>query len=59
MQHTTLGRTGLEHMHGQPPPSACTECGACTPRCPFGVDVETRMREAVASFESASGPGTF
>lgn len=41
------------------PASACTECGACTPRCPFGVDVVTRMREAVALFESASIPGTF
>lgn len=41
------------------PPSACTECGACTPRCPFGVDVVARMREAVALFEGASGLGTF
>ncbi len=24
----------------------CTECGACSARCPFGVDVEANMREA-------------
>jgi predicted aldo/keto reductase-like oxidoreductase len=32
--------------------SACTECGACTERCPFGVDVIRRMRQAVELFES-------
>ena len=32
--------------------SACTECGACSQRCPFGVDVVARIREAVAVFES-------
>jgi hypothetical protein len=31
--------------------SACTECGACTARCPFGVDVIARMRQAVRLFE--------
>lgn len=31
--------------------SACTECGACTTRCPFGVDVVPKMREAIALFE--------
>ena len=31
--------------------SACTECGACTMRCPFGVDVVARMWEAVRVFE--------
>jgi len=32
--------------------SACTECGACTPRCPFGVDPMARVQEAAALFES-------
>ncbi len=31
--------------------SACTGCGACTQRCPFGVDVVPRMRRAIALFE--------
>jgi hypothetical protein len=31
--------------------SACTECGACTARCPFGVDVVPRLRQAVMVFE--------
>lgn len=32
--------------------SACTECGACTKRCPFGVDVVANMQRAVAVFET-------
>jgi len=32
--------------------SACTECGACTARCPFGVDVVAKMRQAVQLFEA-------
>jgi predicted aldo/keto reductase-like oxidoreductase len=31
--------------------SACTDCGACTQRCPFGVDVVPRLQQAVAAFE--------
>ena len=31
--------------------SACTECGACVERCPFGVDVVSKMRRAVELFE--------
>jgi hypothetical protein len=30
--------------------SACTECGVCTDRCPFGVDVAANMRRAVELF---------
>ncbi|MBU0492792.1 MAG: aldo/keto reductase [Chloroflexi bacterium] len=30
--------------------SDCIECGACTERCPFGVDVVPRMRRAVELF---------
>lgn len=33
--------------------SACTACGVCTQRCPFGVDVVPRMRQAAALFEGA------
>jgi predicted aldo/keto reductase-like oxidoreductase len=32
--------------------SACTQCGACNNRCPFGVDVVARMCEAVGVFEA-------
>jgi predicted aldo/keto reductase-like oxidoreductase len=32
--------------------SACTECGACTKRCPFGVDVVSRMHKAIRVFEA-------
>ena len=32
-------------------PSDCIECGACTPRCPFGVDVIANMQQAVKMFE--------
>jgi predicted aldo/keto reductase-like oxidoreductase len=31
--------------------SACTECGACTKRCPFGVDVIPRIHQAIEVFE--------
>jgi predicted aldo/keto reductase-like oxidoreductase len=31
--------------------SACTECGICLERCPFGVDVMVNMNRAVAIFE--------
>ncbi|MCL7455127.1 MAG: aldo/keto reductase [Anaerolineae bacterium] len=34
--------------------SACTECGACTKRCPFAVDVVSRMQQAKALFERAA-----
>jgi hypothetical protein len=34
------------------PASACTECGACAARCPFGVDAMARVREAAALFEA-------
>jgi len=32
--------------------SACTECGVCTERCPFGVDVIANMNRAVDVFGS-------
>jgi hypothetical protein len=31
--------------------SDCIHCGQCTERCPFGVDVETKMEQAMALFE--------
>jgi predicted aldo/keto reductase-like oxidoreductase len=31
--------------------SDCTQCGACTERCPFGVDVTLKMEQAVELFE--------
>ncbi len=30
--------------------SACTECGVCTDRCPFGVDVVANMKRALELF---------
>ncbi len=33
-------------------PSDCIECGDCVERCPFDVDVISKMREAVELFES-------
>jgi uncharacterized protein len=30
--------------------SDCTECGLCMERCPFGVDIEAKMQEAVRVF---------
>ena len=31
--------------------SACVECGICVERCPFGVEIIAKMREAAAVFE--------
>lgn len=31
--------------------SACTACGECLERCPFGVDIVERLREAARVFE--------
>ena len=33
-------------------PSACTKCGLCLPRCPFGIDVVGNMGKAKALFEA-------
>ncbi len=33
--------------------SDCVECGSCTERCPFGVDVISKMKQAVELFEEA------
>ena len=33
-------------------PSACTECGLCLTRCPFGIDVVGNMNKAKALFEA-------
>lgn len=33
------------------PASACTRCGACIQRCPFGVDVLAQIDRAVALYE--------
>jgi predicted aldo/keto reductase-like oxidoreductase len=35
------------------PASECIECGVCEERCPFGVEVMAKMRQAVELFESA------
>jgi predicted aldo/keto reductase-like oxidoreductase len=37
--------------------SACTECGACTKRCPFGVDVVPRIHLAVKMLEQSCDTG--
>ena len=33
--------------------SACTECGVCEDRCPFGVEIIAKMHRAVELFETA------
>lgn len=39
-------------------PSQCTSCGVCSDRCPFGVDVATRMAEAIELFGLVSSIGS-
>jgi predicted aldo/keto reductase-like oxidoreductase len=34
--------------------SACTECGVCVDRCPFGVDIIAKMQRAVEVFEASA-----
>ena len=34
--------------------SDCAECGECMERCPFGVDVISKMKETVELFESGT-----
>lgn len=34
------------------PADACVECGECVPRCPAGIDIPARMKEAIAAFGS-------
>jgi predicted aldo/keto reductase-like oxidoreductase len=36
--------------------SACTECGVCVERCPFGVEVVARMKQAASIFEPVPYP---
>lgn len=35
----------LDHHAGE-----CIECGACMTRCPFGVDIIEKMKEAADIF---------
>ena len=41
-------RAAYQAMPAGPPD--CTECDACTERCPFGVDVVSKMKNAIALF---------
>jgi len=36
------------------PPDACEECGECLERCPAGIDIPARLREAVAALGKAT-----
>ena len=49
-----LSAESLQEAYGAmpAPASACTECGACVTRCPFGVEVMERIQKATALFES-------
>jgi predicted aldo/keto reductase-like oxidoreductase len=50
-QHLTVElQAGYEALPAKA--SDCVECGVCVERCPFGVDVTTKMRQAVALFEN-------
>mgnify|MGYP001326911770 FL=1 len=55
-----LGAAGLQEAYqAMPAPaSACTACGACETRCPFGVDVIETMEGAATLFEDAGIAGT-
>ncbi|MCL2065140.1 MAG: aldo/keto reductase [Candidatus Cloacimonetes bacterium] len=33
--------------------SACTECGLCVPRCPFGIDIVANMKKANEIYSSS------
>ena len=48
--HEKGERTVAEYMGLPVTASACTECGVCPDRCPFGVDVVANMRRATALF---------
>jgi len=39
------------------PADACVECGECVQRCPAGIAIPERMKEAVAAFGSRAVPG--
>lgn len=39
-------------------PAACTECGICMTRCPYGVDIPARLRQAEALFKSTPAATT-
>lgn len=38
------------HEYSGVNPSDCTKCGACVKRCPFGVDIISKMEEAATLF---------
>jgi predicted aldo/keto reductase-like oxidoreductase len=40
------------HKHHSSQSSACTECGVCTERCPFDVDVISKMKQAAELLET-------
>lgn len=48
--HEKGDRTAAEYAGLPVTASACTECGVCADRCPFGVDVVANMRRAVQLF---------
>jgi predicted aldo/keto reductase-like oxidoreductase len=49
-QHLTVGlRAAYDALPCKA--SDCVECGVCTERCPFGVDVAQKMQQAMALFE--------
>jgi predicted aldo/keto reductase-like oxidoreductase len=50
-QHLTVElQAGYEVLPAKA--SDCVEGGVCVERCPFGVEVTTKMRQAVALFEN-------
>jgi len=36
-------------------PEACTECGSCAEKCPAGLDIPARLKEAAELFASLTG----
>jgi len=49
-----MGRELYESLYM--PADACVACGECVQRCPAGIDIPERMKEAIAAFGSREVP---
>ena len=44
-EHRPPDQVQREYSSFESPANSCSECGVCTERCQFGVDVVAKMRE--------------